>query len=215
MAVGQADDSSAVQPRSLDAIANLTLTAASVHDDITHGSLKSFEHRHLADDTGRQAAELRKMCRRRPEGFFLHELASLAQLLEHVSERLEWLGGDSGELGTAAAALLLLCTRPFQKRLNSDEPRFGADAAPLFEALAIFLSTPASSVFIAAADALEAISLRFAALRPDAAAPMKVPMPPLIAALDACGAAERAMRAMHAEPSSARQQRLCDLLCSM
>ena len=213
MAVAKADASSAVQPRSLDKIANQTLNAEPVHDDITGGCLKCFEHRHLADDTGRQVGELRKLCRRRPDGFFFHELAPLALLFEHVAKRLERLGGASGELGTTTAALLLLCTRPFRGRLSSDESRFGADATPLFEALAIFLSTPASKhrddpVFTAAADTLEAISLRLAALRPDAAATIRTPMPPSLAALDACGAAARAMRAMH-EACSLQQP--CDI----
>ena len=143
MAVAKADASSSVQPRSLDKIANQTLTAEPLHDDITGSCLKCFEHRHLADDTGRQVGELRKLCRRRPDGFFLHELAPLAQLLTHVAARLERLGGEPGDLGPAAAAMILLCTRPFQMKLASDEARLTADATPLFEALALFLSTPA------------------------------------------------------------------------
>ena len=143
MAVAKADASSSVRPRSLDMIANQAASAEPVHDDITGSCIKSFEHRHLADDTGRQVGELRKLCRRRPNGFFLHELAPLAQLLTLMAARLERLGGESGDLGPAAAAMVLLCTRPFQMKLASDEARFTADATPLFEALALFLSTPA------------------------------------------------------------------------
>ena len=227
MAVAKADASSSVQPRSLDKIANQALAAEPVHDDITGSCLKCFEHRHLADDTVRQVGELRKLCRRRPDGFFLHELAPLAQLLTHVAARLERLGGESGDLGPAAAVMISLCTRPFQMKLASDEARFTADATPLFEALALFLSTPAprhpgagppasrDPVFTAAADTLEAVSLRLAALRPDAAAAIRTPTPPSLAALDACHAAEGAMRAMFQASSSARQQRLCDLLLAM
>ena len=143
MAVAKADASSSVRPRSLDMIANQAASAEPVHDDITGSCIKSFEHRHLADDTGRQVGELRKLCRRRPNGFFLHELAPLAQLLTLMAARLERLAGESGDLGPAAAAMILLCTRPFQMKLASDEARFTADATPLFEALALFLSTPA------------------------------------------------------------------------
>ena len=142
MAVAKADASSSVRPRSLDMIANQAASAEPVHDDITGSCIKSFEHRHLADDTGRQVGELRKLSRRRPDGFFLHELAPLAQLMTLVATRLERLGGESGDLGPAAAAMILLCTRPFQMKLASDEARFTADATPLFEALALFLSTP-------------------------------------------------------------------------
>ena len=91
MAVAKADASSSVRPRSLDMIANQAASAEPVHDDITGSCIKSFEHRHLADDTGRQVGELRKLCRRRPNGFFLHELAPLAQLLTLMAARLERL----------------------------------------------------------------------------------------------------------------------------
>ena len=127
MAVAKADASSSVRPRSLDMIANQAASAEPVHDDITGSCIKSFEHRHLADDTGRQVGELHKLCRRRPNGFFLHELAPLAQLLTLMAARLERLGGESGDLGPAAAAMILLCTRPFQMKLASDEARFTAE----------------------------------------------------------------------------------------
>ena len=210
--------SSLTQPRTLDTIASAPASASSatpVHDDVTSSIITCFEHRHLTDNTERQIGEVRRLCRRRQDGFFFHELSTLSRVLLHVAGRLEQLGSDAGELSSITPGLLLLCTRPFQLRLSSDEARFGNDASAVFEALAVFLSAHEQAVFAAAADTLESISLRLAALRPNAASPIPQPTPRSLAALDDCGAARAAVGAMHAARSMARQQRLCDLVLTM